>query len=342
MHITQNAAIADSADLALNTAEQTTWTIVGSGAIGLLAASNAALKGSPKVQLALRPQNSVGTSFAFSFCAGQQEYPILLSSITKTTPIQALLLPVKAYAVADALKTYLPNLTKNAQIVLCHNGMGTIEQVLPLLSAEQGLWFASTTHGAYKSTPLRVVHSGQGKTILGAVNQVAKSMLASEKSVAKNEKGEKDEKETISSAIAQMLGPCEVVDDILPFLWQKLAINLVINSLTAIHNVRNGALAGADYQAVIGKLVSEFVEVAKHSGQVFTPEQLQQQIAQVITATAENYSSMLQDVKNGRQLEAAYISGYLLEQGVKHLLDLPTIRQINQALNSLNPAKLAK
>ncbi len=339
MHITQNATIADSADLALSTAEQTTWTIVGSGAIGLLAASNAVLKGSPKVQLALRPQNSVGSSFAFSFCAGQQEYPILLSSITKTTPIQTLLLPVKTYAVADALKTYLPNLTNNAQIVLCHNGMGTIEQVLPLLSAEQGLWFASTTHGAYKSTPLRVVHTGQGKTILGAVNQVAKSMLASEKARAK---GDKNETETISSAIAQMLGPCEIVDDILPFLWQKLAINLVINSLTAIHNVRNGALAGADYQAVIGMLVSEFVIVAKHSGQVFTPEHLQQQIAEVITATAENYSSMLQDVKNGRQLEAAYISGYLLEQGVKHQLDLPTIRQINQALNSLNPAKLAK
>ncbi|MDZ7903849.1 MAG: 2-dehydropantoate 2-reductase [Rheinheimera sp.] len=165
MHITQNAAIADSADLALNTAEQTTWTIVGSGAIGLLAASNAALKGSPKVQLALRPQNNVGTSFAFSFCAGQQEYPILLSSITKTTPIQALLLPVKAYAVADALKTYLPNLTNNAQIVLCHNGMGTIEQVLPLLSAEQGLWFASTTHGAYKSTPLRRARTRQNHPV---------------------------------------------------------------------------------------------------------------------------------------------------------------------------------
>lgn len=335
MHTTQNAAIADRATLALTAGEQTTWTIVGSGAIGLLAASNAALKGSPKVQLALRPQNSVGRSFAFSFCAGQQEYPLLLSCIAKTTPIQALLLPVKAYAVADALKTYLPSLANNAQIVLCHNGMGTIEQILPLLSAQQGLWFASTTHGAYKSTPLRVVHSGQGKTILGAVNQVAKSMLAFEKS------GAQSEKETISYAIAQMLGPCEVVDDIIPFLWQKLAINLVINSLTAIHNVRNGALAGADYQALIGKLVSEFITVAEQSGQIFTSEQLAQQIAQVIAATAENYSSMLQDVKNGRQLEAAYISGYLLEQGVKHQLDLPTIRQINQALNSLSATKSA-
>jgi len=338
MHITQNVAIVDSANLALTSGEQTTWTIVGSGAIGLLAASNAALKGSPKVQLALRPQNSVGSSFAFSFCAGQQEYPILLSSIAKTTPIQALLLPVKAYAVADALKTYLPNLANNAQIVLCHNGMGTIEQILPLLSAEQGLWFASTTHGAYKSTPLRVVHSGQGKTILGAVNQVAKSMLASDL-LASERSGAQSDEATISFAIAQMLGPCEVVDDIMPFLWQKLAINLVINSLTAIHNVRNGALAGGEYQAMIEKLVSEFITVAEQSGQIFTSKQLAQQIAQVIAATAENYSSMLQDVKNGRQLEAAYISGYLLEQGVKHQLNLPTIRQINQTLNSLTAAK---
>jgi len=211
--------------------------------------------------------------------------------------------------------------------------MGTIEQVLPLLGNAQGLWFASTTHGVYKSTPLRVVHSGHGKTTFGAINPVAKSLLASEQT------GQHIESGAISSAIAQMLGPCEVVSDIMPFLWQKLAINLVINSLTAIHNVRNGALAAADFQEMIGKLISEFVAVAKHSGQSFVAEQLQVQIAQVITATAENYSSMLQDVNNGRQLEAAFISGYLLEQGLQHQLDLPTIRKINLALNTLTAAK---
>ncbi len=339
MPTTQPARITEQTNWSPDPNNLPLWTIVGSGAIGLLAASQAILKGSPNVQLALRPQSaklSSSPSFAYSFCAGQQEYPILISKVSSTVPINSLLVPVKAYDAVDAVKALLPRLSETAQIVLCHNGMGTIEQLLPLLCAKQGLWFASTTHGAYKSTPLRVVHSGRGKTILGAVNHAAKSVLTAESQHVQNDG------KTITSAINQMLGPSEVVGDILPFLWQKLVINLVINSLTAIHNVRNGALAASEYHHVIVELVAEFVEVAKHCGQTFSVEQLQQQIALVISATAENYSSMLQDVKNGRQLETAFISGYLLEQGVKHQLDLPTIREINQALNSLNPAKLPR
>lgn len=331
MQSTQHEPIADTTNRKM---VDPVWTIVGSGAIGLLAAANAVLKGSPKVQLALRAQYtkcSSSASFAFSFCAGQQEYPILLSAVSPSTPTQTLLVPVKAYDVVNALKTYLPRLTDDAQIVLCHNGMGTIEQVLPLLSAEQGLWFASTTHGAYKSTPRRVVHSGQGKTILGALNPVAQRRFVAEQTSP-------DHADSVVFAIEQMLGPCEVVPDIMPFLWQKLVINLVINSLTAIHNVRNGALADIQYQEMIDRLVTEFLLVAKHSGQDFVAEQIKEKIAAVVTTTAENYSSMLQDVKNRRPLEAAYISGYLLEQGLQHQLELPSICTINQALSLITPA----
>jgi 2-dehydropantoate 2-reductase len=309
-----------------------TWTIVGCGAIGLLAAARAALSGFPKVQLALRQQKTIDkvpASFAFSFCAGQQEYPILLSTISPQTPIAALLIPVKAYSIVDTVKEYLPRLSGDAQIVLCHNGMGTIEQVLPLLGEKQGLWFASTTHGAYKSTPLRVVHSGLGKTILAALNPAAKQHQAAKQITNSSNDS------SVVDAMDQMLGPCELVSDIMPFLWRKLAVNLVINSLTAIHNVRNGALAGTEYQSVMNQLITEFLAVAALTGQTFDAKQLQLQIADVIARTADNYSSMLQDVTNGRKLEADYISGFLLKLGKQHLLDLPTIAQINQALHSL-------
>lgn len=67
MQSTQHEPIADTTNRKM---VDPVWTIVGSGAIGLLAAANAVLKGSPKVQLALRAQStkrSSSASFAFSF-----------------------------------------------------------------------------------------------------------------------------------------------------------------------------------------------------------------------------------------------------------------------------------
>jgi len=300
------------------------WAIVGHGAIGLLAAANAVLNGAPPVQL-LQRASSTTASFAFSFCQQQQEYPLLISTLASHEPFKYLLIPVKAYAVSAALAQYLGKLADDAQIVLCHNGMGTIEQVLPMLKPSQGLWFASTTHGAYKSSAHRLVHSGQGQTILGAVNDVAKQFV----------QRQSDNQNLVLLAMKQMLGPCELTEDIQPFLWQKLAINLVINSLTALHNVKNGVLAAAGYQQITAALLDEFITVAQSSGQVFTKAILQAQIGQVIARTAENYSSMLQDVKYGRRSEAEYISGFLLAQAKHYQLELPTIQQLHQALIAL-------
>lgn len=122
------------------------------------------------------------------------------------------------------------------------------------------------------------------------------------------------------------------VPDITPYLWSKLAINCVINPLTALLQVRNGELLQPQYQPQITQLLREFILVAQASGQQFSLAQLQQLIAKVQQTTAQNFSSMQQDVANRRRTELNAITGFLLQQAAKFQLRIPAHQALYQQL----------
>ena len=290
------------------------WTVVGEGAIGLLAAANLHLAG---YQVQLHRRTAGPFNFVFKSADGTQHLA-LPNQIQH--PYSFVVLPVKAYAVLDALKQLLPLLSDDAQLVLSHNGMGTIEQVLPLLKPEQGLWFLSTSHGAFKPDDATLIHSGQGQSVLGALNQAAFA-----------------QQHKVEQAMQAALGPLTVMADIWPALWQKLAVNAVINPLTAFHQCKNGELSNSKYTAAIELLIEEFVSVAKASGQDFSPDAIQSRVTQVIRQTADNYSSMQQDIAKGRRSELDYITGFLLRQAEQHQLQLPAHQAMYQLVLQKSP-----
>ena len=290
------------------------WTVVGEGAIGLLATAHLHQAGYP-VQLHRR----VAGPFDFVFQSADRSQHISLPHQAQS-PYCYILLPVKAYAIVDAVQQLLPLMTDNAQLVLSHNGMGTIEKVLPLLKPEQGLWFLSTSHGAFKPDDATLVHSGKGQSVLGALNQAAFA-----------------QQQNVEQAMKTALGPLEVIADIWPALWLKLAVNALINPLTALHQCKNGELSKGKYDAAIEQLIEEFVLVAQASGQDFSIEAIQSRVRQVISQTADNYSSMQQDFVKGRRTELDYITGFLLKQAEQHQLQLPANQAIYQLLLQKSP-----
>jgi len=277
-----------SAQSALN------WTVVGQGAIGLLAACRLSSAGYP-VSLWLRQPEPL----QISFCGKKIDFQ------PATTPIHAVLIPVKSYAVVDAVTALLPHLTNNAQLVLSHNGMGTIDSVRPLLKGEQGLWFLTTTHAALKH-PDEVLHTGIGQSVLAPLNAGA-SVFSDQ----------------VAQTMDTALGPVTLTEDITAFLWQKLAINAAINPLTAIHNCRNGALAQPEFKQQLDAVVAEVCLVAQASGVLLDRHQLQHKVQQVISATAQNYSSMQQDVQYKRRTEIEAINGYVVQQAKRYQLAVP-------------------
>jgi len=289
------------------------WTVVGEGAIGLLAAAQLVQAGY-QVQLHRR----TAEPFDFIFQSADRFQTIVLHTAIQP-PYCFILLPVKAYAVLDAVKQLLPLMADRAQLVLSHNGMGTIEKIIPLLKPEQGLWFLSTSHGAFKPKDSTVVHSGIGQSVLGPLNQAASAQ------------------QDVEQAMQAALGPLTLLEDIKPALWLKLAVNAVINPMTALHQCKNGELSQPQYAAAIDLLIEEFVLVAKASGQDMSVDAVQRRVHQVIAQTAENYSSMQQDFAKGRRSELDYITGFLLNQAEQHQLQLPAHQAIYQLLLQKSP-----
>ena len=103
--------------------------------------------------------------------------------------------------------------------------------------------------------------------------------------------------------------------------WRKLAVNCVINPLTALYGCHNGDLQR--YPEQIEALCREVASVMAMKGYHTSCEGLMQYVMDVIHSTADNVSSMLQDIRSQRHTEIDYITGYLLRRARSHGLTLP-------------------
>lgn len=177
------------------------------------------------------------------------------------------------------------------QIVLLQNGMGQHDEVVERFQ-DNDVFAASSTEGAYRIGRYETIHAGQGRTLWGAYNQAAHPLRLP----------------------VDQIPDHELHTNIKHILAEKLAVNAVINPLTVKYNCHNGELlkdtaALSDMQ----QLSEETTEILKSEGHELGFV-LYERAQAICTSTAGNISSMLQDVRNQRLTENAYINGYLLNK----------------------------
>ncbi len=230
-----------------------------------------------------------------------------------------IIVTVKAWQVEEAIRPLLTHINPDTILVLMHNGMGTAQRVAATL-ANNPIVLATTTHGAYKPSKQQVLHTGHGVTQIGAFNRSGEQC------------------EFLQQVMNHALPEVRWNPNINVALWTKLAINCAINPLTALHQCKNGELAQEAFKETLQKITRELVEVMRKEGIETDVDELFNTIMQVINATAENYSSMRQDIFYQRRTEIDFITGYLLQAADKHHIDAPEnlklyrrIKQIEQS-----------
>jgi 2-dehydropantoate 2-reductase len=105
----------------------------------------------------------------------------------------------------------------------------------------------------------------------------------------------------------------------------KLAQNAVVNPLTALFECRNGELQHTiPASRLMHMLLAEISLVyrslpeatpIKFRGEYFSPHKLRSEVLELCQNTAENHSSMLQDIQAGRETEIDYINGWIVKRG---------------------------
>ena len=118
--------------------------------------------------------------------------------------------------------------------------------------------------------------------------------------------------------------PAEPVHNVDLYEWRKLAINAVINPLSALLGVENGAL-DALVDTARG-LVEELVSVARRDGILLDADETLEKVRASIRQTGRNHSSMLQDVRAGRRTEIDWINGAIVARGMAHGIATPRHR----------------
>ncbi|MGX9460485.1 ketopantoate reductase family protein [Shewanella sp. A14] len=295
-----------------------TIAILGAGAIGqLMYHKLSIIAQAPNVMFIGRDKQTSQQQLCFIDLKLQPHETlttILGTGDNRLAQVTLLLVCVKAYQVVQALLPLLEKLSPQCHIVLLHNGLGPHLTVAASLKhfPQMGLSLGTTSQAALKLTQWQVKHSGVGVTQLGHYCGPEMPLKL---------------KEYITQLHSDNQ-PIEWHLPVIPVLWQKLAINAVINPLTALHRCANGQLAATEYQSQISAIIDELVQVAKYDDIILDKAAISARVYLVINLTAENYSSMYQDVAHNRLTEINYINGYICQQAQLHHLSVPN----NQSL----------
>ncbi|MGU5715148.1 ketopantoate reductase family protein [Aeromonas taiwanensis] len=291
------------------------WTLLGCGALGGVFASLLTQSGQPtRVLLRERHRATLHPGIDFTSLDGHtQLLAIERGFLDNPGSIKRLLVMTKAGQVVSALAPLVGQLAAGVPIVLLHNGMGIAEQVVTLFPHNPVI-AGVTSHGAMQSGHFVFRHTGKGETWLGPVNEAAKAHAY------------------LADELASALGQAGWDEQILTHQWQKLAVNCAINPLTALYKLRNGELTGPRFADVLQQICVEVADVMQAEGQPTASDELLRRVMMVVELTADNYSSMYQDMEQGRETEIEAITGFLLGRAAAHGIAVPVNQGLYQAI----------
>ena len=297
--------------------KNTPWLVIGAGAIGLFWACKLEKLGN-KVHLVYRSE-SPGKKITLESLTdeeGHQQVSVSKHKIKSFTaesltgPYDKVLICTKSFDLKNAFTQIARCITPDAHIACLCNGIGAQEELQSILLDTQTLWAGITSEGVLKIEADHIKHTGLGDTYFGEwrPSNPAKSFPI--------------ESLTVTNIRQRMI--------------EKLAVNAVINPITAIFNIHNGDLLNDEYKPLISATLSELASVLTHpqfsyaqESQHLTSDNLKNRVNTIAQLTRLNRSSMHEDVRLQRQTENSFISGFLLDNSP---IDLPVQRLLYEGV----------
>lgn len=179
---------------------------------------------------------------------------------------------------------------EDTPFIFLQNGMGHINQLNKLNN--KSVFIGIVEHGASREADNGVCHTGKGLIKLAAF------------------RGEALQLGMLVKQLNQDHFPVQMATDWKQLLSEKLVINAVINPLTTLFHVKNGAILDNQYIHGIAKVLCH------ETTMVLDLDFLEQwsRVQTVAKNTQANTSSMLKDILTQQQTENEAISGYIIEQ----------------------------
>ena len=290
-------------------------TVIGPGAIGTLLAT---LLSNTNVEISLlvKPKHKEllqdGKIILDNFNGRRLEKKITI--VTELDNPEWIILAVKSYDV-DNLIELLGN--SNASILCCQNGIKTYLQLTKKIGKDR-IAYMVTGIGSSKIETGEAEFRGSGFTFIGEASGIASTRLIN-----------------LSELIRKSGITCEVVNDVLSYVWLKTIINSSINPVAAYAKVINGDLRRPELNKIVRKICIESTKISTEIG-INLPLEPWSEIEKIIRNTAENKCSMLQDLENGRQTEIDAINGEIARIADSNGLDATYNKEYIEKIKSVS------
>ncbi len=213
---------------------------------------------------------------------------------------------VKAGATGRAAEAVRSFLEENGIAVTLQNGLGNAETLALALGAGRVV-VGSAEVGANLLAPGRVRHGGGNRIRLAAHARVGE----------------------VAALLARAGFDVDIVAGVEALLWEKLAATAPLLPLTALLDVPNGeVLRRPSAVALLDAAAREVAATARAGGIDLLDGDPAEAVRRVAGATAENLSSMLQDVRRGARTEVDALNGAVVREARRRGIAAP----VNEAL----------
>jgi 2-dehydropantoate 2-reductase len=284
--------------------------VVGPGAMGCLYAAKLAQSGAECVLIDHSEERAKRlTRQGITIESAGERLTVPVRVVTRAPSGTSLVIVLtKAYA------TPTLSLPPDAAVLTLQNGLGNVETLCSMVGSQRVL-AGSTSEAATLLEEGVTRHVAPGQTRFGAWTSC--------------------EPDAACDVLKRAGFDAEITPAPGQTLWEKAAVNAGINPLTALLNVPNGKLIESrETRQLLRDLVVESAKVASTEGYRFS-QSLVEYTEQVCSDTAENISSMLQDIRAGRRTEIDAISGEILRRAQLASVPAPRTRVIHQLVRGL-------
>lgn len=232
-------------------------------------------------------------------------------------PPELVLVTVKSYNTEEIIPDLKSVIGNDTVLLSIQNGLDSVELLRESFPNNVVLG-GTICHGVTFLGAGKVYHAGFGDTIIGAFDPKYNKFS-----------------QFISKIFTEIGIETQNTNNICGEIWTKLAINASINPITAITGLKNGwLLRDPKLKLILEDTCNEVVKVSSESS-IKLPKgpkgNILERTKRVVERTADNKSSMLQDIENGKRTEIDSINGAVVRVGNKKKIPTP----VNSILTAL-------
>lgn len=231
------------------------------------------------------------------------------------------LILVKSHQTARAARQAANILSPDGIAITLQNGLGNLEKLIETVGAGRAA-LGITAQGATMLAPGHLRHAGEGPTYLAALP------------------GREEQLAAVMELFKAVRLETSLVDNADGLVWGKLAINAGINPLTALFEVPNGRLAEDEKLRAVMVMAANEVAAVAAAQEIDLPFEVGERIIEVAQATAQNRSSMLQDMSRGATTEIEAISGAIVRAGEQFGVPTPVNEILLKAVKDKEAGRL--